>query len=92
MSANLRKPAFGSPCNGCGVCCLARPCPVANSFIGAHEGACPALEYEQGRYWCGMLRNAHRYMPGMAEKPFVSPVIADMLMAIGAWRGVCDSE
>jgi len=22
------KPALGEPCNGCGVCCAAEPCPV----------------------------------------------------------------
>jgi len=22
------KPPLGAPCNGCGVCCLAEPCPV----------------------------------------------------------------
>ncbi len=46
------KPAFGSPCNGCGFCCAAEPCGVARQFVpGATEGApCPAMEFEHGPF------------------------------------------
>lgn len=49
--SDLSKPAFGAPCNGCGFCCKAIPCRVARDLIGAREGPCPALEFEDGRDW-----------------------------------------
>jgi hypothetical protein len=86
------KPAFGEPCNGCGLCCLAEPCPVAKEMLGETTGPCRALEFEDGRYWCGLIRGAHRHVAGLEEKPWAGHVIRNMLLATGAWRGGCDSE
>ena len=51
------KPATGAPCNGCGVCCAAEPCPVSRLLLGHRTGACPALQWQeaQQRYVCGMV-------------------------------------
>lgn len=51
------KPALGATCNGCGVCCLAEPCPVGVLASRRRHGACAALRWsdEGGRYVCGML-------------------------------------
>lgn len=51
------KPALGAPCNGCGVCCAAEPCPVSHVLLGHRTGACPALQWHepQRRYVCGMV-------------------------------------
>lgn len=51
------KPAPGRPCNGCGVCCLAEPCPVGMLVSRRRHGACAALQWSdaQQRYLCGML-------------------------------------
>lgn len=51
------KPALGEPCNGCGVCCLAEPCPVGVIVSRRRHGACKALTWsdEAGRYHCGLL-------------------------------------
>ncbi len=51
------KPAFGQPCNGCGVCCLAEPCPVGMIVSRRTRGACSALEWNEAarHYRCGML-------------------------------------
>lgn len=50
------KPAFGAACNGCGVCCLAEPCPLGMLLSRRRSGACRALRWSkpQGRYACGM--------------------------------------
>ncbi len=51
------KPALGAPCNGCGVCCAAEPCPVSRLLLGHRKGACPALQWQDAgrRYVCGMI-------------------------------------
>lgn len=40
------KPPPGAPCNGCGVCCTAAPCPVGMLVSGRTRGACAALRWE----------------------------------------------
>lgn len=87
-----QKPAYGDPCNGCGFCCLAEPCVLAEEFIGAKEGACPALEWDQGRYWCGLLRNAHKHIPGLEEKPWVDEKIRNLILQTRAFGVGCDSS
>ena len=51
------KPAVGLPCNGCGVCCLAEPCPVGVLVSRRLKGACKMLHWsdEHARYLCGLL-------------------------------------
>ena len=51
------KPALGTSCNGCGVCCAALPCPVSRLLLGHRTGACPALQWRESehRYFCGMV-------------------------------------
>ena len=51
------KPRPGEPCNRCGVCCAAEPCPVAYVFLFQRKGRCRALvwEEESNGYSCGMV-------------------------------------
>ena len=51
------KPAEGAPCNGCGLCCLAEPCPLGVLVSRRRRGACVALRWSDAdqRYWCGMV-------------------------------------
>lgn len=51
------KPALGTPCNGCGVCCLAEPCPLGQVISRKRSGACDALRWDaaQTLYRCGVL-------------------------------------
>ncbi len=51
------KPAFGAPCNGCGLCCLSEPCPLGILLSRRRHGACVALRWDeaQARYLCGAL-------------------------------------
>lgn len=86
------KPEFGSPCNGCGFCCAAEPCGVAREFVpGAIDGApCPAMEFEHGRFWCGMVRRPGHYLglPHDWADEFLGGEVAKVL---GAGRG-CDAD
>lgn len=51
------KPAPGAPCNGCGVCCAWRPCPLGIVWSRRRRGACAMLRWDAGRarYRCGAL-------------------------------------
>ncbi len=51
------KPALGAPCNGCGLCCLAEPCPLGLLVSDHRRGACAALRWDgvQLRYVCGLV-------------------------------------
>jgi hypothetical protein len=93
------KPAWGAPCNGCGVCCSAETCPIALAVVPRTEedAVCPALEWDGGRAWCGLIRN-----PGVYANPVgvaalgvlygIKPggFAAWMLEAIGG--GECDAD
>jgi hypothetical protein len=59
-----RKPALGAPCNGCGVCCAAGPCPVALAFLHQRRGSCKALQWDEAgqAYRCGMVRDPGYYL------------------------------
>ena len=51
------KPGLGAACNGCGVCCLAEPCPMGMLLSRRRTGACDALLWDpqQSQYRCGVL-------------------------------------
>lgn len=51
------KPPVGAPCNGCGLCCLAEPCPLGMLVSRRRHGACAALQWHGPgqRYRCGLV-------------------------------------
>ncbi len=59
------KPGTGSPCNGCGVCCAAAPCPLGIWLSRRRQGACVALSWsdEGSRYVCGALTEPLHWLP-----------------------------
>ena len=54
------KPANGTPCNGCGVCCLVEPCPLGQVISRKRRGACDALRWDAALavYRCGAITDA----------------------------------
>lgn len=56
------KPPVASPCNGCGLCCLAEPCPLGMLYSRRTTGPCVKLRWDDGtgRYVCGVLQDAER--------------------------------
>lgn len=85
------KPAPGAPCNGCGVCCAAEPCPASLLIFRRRRGPCPALEWHPqaapARYRCGLMSDPQRHLrwlpAGLARRLFAR--------WIAAGRG-CDSD
>lgn len=84
-----RKPTFGDSCNGCGLCCAVKPCALSVEYLGSEIGPCEALEWEDGRAWCGLVRNPSRYI----NTPTFGDVLIGGLVASALGVGVgCDSE
>jgi MinD superfamily P-loop ATPase len=73
------KPPLGAACNGCGVCCLAEPCPIGMLLSRRRSGACARLRWDGQRYRCGALDGASRWRRRLVAR------------WIGAGRG-CDSS
>jgi hypothetical protein len=51
------KPPMGAACNGCGLCCLAEPCPLGVVLSRSRTGPCKALQWDEThrQYRCGAL-------------------------------------
>lgn len=84
----MEKPRLGSPCNGCGMCCIVESCPLSVEHFGKLD-ACPALEKHGDRYACGLVTNASAYL-GSPEfgDAYIGRLVGD---ALGIGRG-CDSD
>lgn len=69
------KPALGEPCNGCGLCCLAEPCPIGMVVSLRRTGTCRALVWSETerRYQCGMLVQPLRHLGLPALSPSAWP-------------------
>ncbi|TDQ41794.1 hypothetical protein [Tepidicella xavieri] len=59
------QPAWGQPCNGCGVCCLAEPCPLGMVLSRRRRGSCIALRWDAAasQYRCGALVDPPAFLP-----------------------------
>lgn len=75
----LLKPKFGERCNGCGWCCEQEQCLISVEMFGKEPGACRALQYADGRTYCGLVRMA---------SPDLQPSLAFLL---GLGMG-CDAD
>lgn len=83
------KPAPGSDCNGCGVCCAAEPCPLGQWLSRRRRGACVAPTWRDAdrRYACGLLDDPQRWLPALPAA--WARALARRWIAAG--RG-CDSD
>lgn len=83
------KPAPGQPCNGCGVCCMAEPCPMGQWLSRRRHGQCRALTWDDGahRYRCGALADPAHWLPWLPASWAVT--LARRWIAAG--QG-CDSD
>ena len=89
------KPAIGSACNGCGVCCLAEPCPVGALVSLRLRGACAALRWDEARhrYDCGLLAGgtvgAQR---GSRSARWLNRAVRSLIARLIAAGSGCDSD
>lgn len=73
------KPPVGARCNGCGVCCLAEPCPLGMLASLRTRGACRVVRWDGSRYRCGLLDGRRPWLHRLVRR------------WVGAGRG-CDSS
>ena len=85
----LQKPAYGDPCNGCGHCCKEEACWISVNLLKSTVAPCIALEHNDGRYFCGMLRRPSYYLNlRFNGDEILQPMI---FAALGIDKG-CDAE
>ena len=86
------KPALGSPCNGCGVCCLLEPCPLGVLLSGFRKGACRALRWQEDGhiYRCGAITDPQEVLAERLPSLWrpAAALVADGLPVL-AKRWVC---
>ena len=82
------KPAFGSPCNNCGVCCRLHLCPIAETLFQRHTGPCPALIEGKG---CGLMIEPDRWSPIRAALHGSGKLSQAAALILGAGAG-CDYQ
>lgn len=88
-----KKPNFGEPCNGCGVCCAAEPCPPAQQLLKApQQGPCPALEWKeaQQQYRCGLLSQPNHYLHKLPR--ILNPTARRIIRVLIHANQSCDSD
>jgi hypothetical protein len=86
------KPVEGEACNGCGVCCAWKPCPVGALLSRRLTGSCKALRWHDAslHYRCAMVSDPGsmlRGLPSWAKAPAAR--LARRWIAAGAG---CDSD
>jgi hypothetical protein len=84
------KPPPGAACNGCGVCCLAEPCPVGMLASRKRRGACDLLRWDDdaARYHCALMAAGASFIRPRWLAPLALRLARRM---IAAGQG-CDSD
>ncbi|HEY9027306.1 MAG TPA: hypothetical protein VIP05_23645 [Burkholderiaceae bacterium] len=86
------KPAEAAPCNGCGVCCAAEPCPVGVLVSGRRSGACAALSWndDAGLYRCGLVADPRAVLPRLPA--LLAPAVSRLARRWISAASGCDSS
>jgi len=55
-------------------------CALAVEFLNAAEAPCPAMEFADGRFWCGLVRHPGRYLgtPAFSNR-LIRPMVHEAL-------------
>ncbi|MEI6025151.1 MAG: hypothetical protein WCT47_00435 [Betaproteobacteria bacterium] len=82
-------PGYGQACNGCGLCCLWRPCPLGVAITRKVRGPCRALVWSplSHAYRCGLLTSPRRFVRWLPAS--LVQRVARRWIAAGAG---CDAE
>lgn len=94
------KPAWGAPCNGCGVCCLAQPCPIGIVLSGRRHGACVAVRWnpQLAMYRCGAIAEPDQVLASRLPRVLLplaaplAPVLRGLARRSIAMDAGCDCD
>ncbi len=86
------KPAETAPCNGCGVCCAAEPCPIGVLVTGRRTGACAALLWnsDAALYRCGLVAEPRTVLPRLPAP--LAPLLSRLARRWISAASGCDSS
>ena len=86
------KPPQAAPCNGCGVCCAAEPCPIGVLVSGRRSGACAALSWnaDAGLYRCGLVAAPKAVLPWLPAA--LAPLLGRLARRWISAASGCDSS
>ncbi len=84
------KPPYGSPCNGCGACCLAEQCYLSLVTFGQSH-PCPAIIRDGGRFACGLVERPDETVPDLVRVLGSDVTRRVAALLVGAGLG-CDSR
>src|SRR5262249_25145409 len=86
------KPAYGSPCNHCGLCCQIGICRTGRLILRDIQGPCPALIEEGDRFLCGLMTRPQDYAPVRTRIEGAERMRQAAKLLIGAGQGCCARE
>lgn len=66
----LRKPPYGAPCNGCGLCCHREVCAIGIKYFGDVPAPCPGLVWRNDKYRCAVMEAEEEMIQ---ENPALTP-------------------
>jgi hypothetical protein len=83
------KPAYGSPCNHCGLCCIEGVCRTGRLILGEVQAPCPALIKEDDGFYCALMTQPQRFAPTRARIAGAERMRQAAQLLIGAGLGCC---
>jgi hypothetical protein len=93
MTAPIKKPQHGAPCNCCGLCCQDQLCPLGGAIFGGNwDRPCPALERRGGGsgFVCGPIVNPLQYASSQASRDQAALSAAAAVLIGADWA--CDAQ
>ncbi|MBD8088542.1 hypothetical protein IFT48_00860 [Pseudomonas fluorescens] len=101
-SVSLDKPVYGDPCNGCGVCCIAKVCELGEA-LGDDQNCKALIQNTDRSFSCGLVVDPYRFLSeesldvwqaidAMSDGNAGEQALRESnAQALGAGRG-CDSD
>jgi len=80
-------------CTRCGNCCKNIVCDLGVIFMGTNTTPCPALEYKDNIYWCGLVTNTKKYIfPGIEFTDTQIQSLRKHILKVNNFGEGCDFE
>ena len=90
LQEHTPKPLNGQACNNCGLCCRVQACHVSKHILHSDAAPCIALEVQDGKYLCGLLRRPAHYLPEFEGREELARAVIGKLLDIGGGCGMPD--